>query len=206
MGSCTLLVQDFNPSDLVLILVLLVPSTDLIPHLSAFSHHFWLLHLHQGPYPYPQAGVTFFQKSYVAPSKAAQAPLLQIKTHQCEDLNHLTGKVKPHQTLVRDGSCLGEVSLWQRQHSSGCYVWCCPLHRHPEFWCFSPNPCCSTLGPAVKVRFFAILLLTISISKSPCLHKRASNLEPSPLRENNLNYFFFFLASLPLTSLLLWFI
>lgn len=127
-----------------------------------------LLHLHQCPYhyPHPQAGVILFHKSYVPPSKAAQAPMLQVKPHQCEDLNHLTGKGKPHQILVRNRACLGEMSPWQRQHSLGCYIWYCPFHKHPEFWCFSPNPCCSTLGPDVKIPLFAILLLITSIAET----------------------------------------
>lgn len=132
------------------------------------------------------------------PSKAEQAPMLQIKPHQCEDLNHLTGKAKPRQTLVRNRACLGEMSPRQRQHSLGCYLWFCPSHNHPEFQCFSSNPCCSSLGPSVKVSLFAVLLLTTSISEPPCLQKQASNHESSTLRENNLNSFFYYLLTPPL--------
>lgn len=118
--------------------------------------------------------------------------MLQIKPHQCEDLNHLTGKAKPRQTLVRNRACLGEMSPRQRQHSLGCCLWFCPSHNHPEFQCFSSNPCCSTLSPTVKVSLFALLLLTTSISEPPCLQKQASNHESSTLRENNLNSFFYY--------------
>lgn len=117
--------------------------------------------------------------------------MLQIKPHQCEDLNHLTGKAKPCQTLVRNRACLGEMSPRQRQHSLGCYLWFCPSHNHPEFQCFSSNPCCSTLGPSVKVSLFAVLLLTTSISEPPCLQKQASNHESSTLRENKLFFLLF---------------
>lgn len=117
--------------------------------------------------------------------------MLQIKPHQCEDLNHLTGKAKPRQTLVRNRACLGEMSPRQRQHSLGCYLWFCPSHNHPEFQCFSSNPCCSTLGPSVKVSLFAVLLLTTSISELSCLQKQASNHESSTLRENKLFFLLF---------------
>lgn len=62
--------------------------------------------------------------------------MLQIKPHQCEDLNDLSVKAKPLQTLVRNRACLGETSPWQRQHSLGCYVWYCPFHEHLNFGAF----------------------------------------------------------------------
>lgn len=120
-GSCTLLVQDINASDLVLILVVLVHKYPMCEPSGIISGP---LHLHQCPYPYPhpQGGVTLSQKSYVAPSKAAQAPMVQIKPHHCEDLNDLTGKAKPHQTLVKSRAYLEEMSPRQRQHCLACYV------------------------------------------------------------------------------------
>ena len=66
-------------------------------------------------YPYPQAGVTVSQTSFLPPPKAVQPPMVQAKPHQHEDLNHLIGKAKPHQAIVRNRACLGEVGPQQRQ-------------------------------------------------------------------------------------------
>ena len=139
----------------------------------------------------------FSQTSFLAPSKAAPASMVQARPHQHEDLNHLIVKAKPHQAIVRNGACLGAVGPQQRQCCLNCYVCYCTSHKHPNFWCLPPNPPCGTLGLAVRIPAPAVLLLTAGVSEPPCLQKQALKHEPSILRGNNFNFFCCFFYFFP---------
>lgn len=123
---------------------------DSIPHVQTVRQHHW-----------PSASASAAPALSVSRryplsdilSKAVQAPMLQAKPHQHEDLSHLMGKAKPHEAVVRNMAHPGQVGPQQRQHCLNCYICYCTSHEHSDFWCFlsksplqCPGPGCENLG------------------------------------------------------------